>query len=101
MNYPIGSKVIIRSSDSGVHHGVLEAVEGETVHLKDARRLWYWKIAGQGISLSEVAVLGVCHKESKITLMLPDIIVNGVCEIIETHGVSSATIDGAPIAQAK
>jgi hypothetical protein len=96
----IGEKVIIRSDQSGVHHGVLCAVEGNTVHLKDARRLWKWKIAGQGVSLSEVAVLGVDHAESKITMMVPDIIVLGVCEILPTHGVASATIDGAPIGQA-
>ena len=97
----IGEKVIIRSSDSGVHHGVLHKVEGSTVHLKDARRLWRWKIAGQGVSLSEVAILGVDHAGSKITMMLPDIVVMGVCEIIPTHGVASETIDGAPIGQAE
>ena len=96
----IGEKVIVRSSDSGVHHGVLHHVEGSTVHLKNSRRLWLWKIAGQGVSLSEVAILGVDHAGSKITMELPDIIVMGVCEIIPTHGVASATIEGAPIAQA-
>lgn len=103
MNYDsfIGQKVIVRSAGSGVHHGVLHAVDGTTVHLKDSRRLWRWKIAGQGVSLSEVAILGVDHAESKITMMLPDMIVMGACEIIPTHGVSSATIDGAPIGQAE
>ena len=96
----IGEKVIIRSDQSGVHHGILHAVDGDTVHLKDARRLWKWKIEGQGVSLSEVAILGVDHAESKITMMVPDIIVMGVCEILPTHGVASATIDGAPIGQA-
>jgi small nuclear ribonucleoprotein (snRNP)-like protein len=96
----IGQKVIVRSSDSGVHHGTLRAVDGTTVQLKDSRRLWHWKIAGQGVSLSEIAILGVDHKESKITMTLPDIIIMGVCEIIPTHGIASATIEGAPIAQA-
>lgn len=99
----IGQKVIVRSDQSGVHHGVLHAVSdhGATVHLKDSRRLWRWKIAGQGVSLSEVAILGVDHDGSKITMMLPDLVVVGVCEIIPTHGVASATIDGAPIGQAE
>jgi small nuclear ribonucleoprotein (snRNP)-like protein len=96
----IGKSVIIRSDQSGVHHGTLHAVDGATVHLKDARRLWVWKIAGQGVSLSEVAILGVDHSGSKITMMVPDIVVLGVCEILPTHGVASATIDGAPIGQA-
>lgn len=96
----IGQRVIVRSSDSGVHHGTLHAVEGDTVHIKNSRRLWRWKIAGQGVSLSEVAILGVDHDESVIAMELPDLVVMGVCEIIPTHGVASATIDGAPIGQA-
>ena len=96
-----GQQVIIRSADSGVHHGTLHAVDGSTVHIKDSRRLWRWKIAGQGVSLSEVAILGIDHSESIVTMPLPDLIVMGVCEIIPTHGVASATIDGAPIGQAE
>lgn len=101
MQHYVGRKVIVRSVDSGVHHGVLTRVEGDAVELKDSRRLWRWKIAGQGVSLSEVAILGVDHAESKITMTLPEIVVMGVCEIIPTYGVSSETIDGAPIAQAE
>ena len=101
MNDLIGQKVIIRSADSGVHHGTLTSVDGTTVRLADSRRLWRWKIAGQGVSLSEVAILGVDHAESVITMTLPDILIMGVCEIIPTHGVASATIEGAPIGQAE
>jgi len=93
--------VIIRSADSGVHHGTLHAVDGTTVHIKDSRRLWRWRIAGQGVSLSEVAILGVEHEWSKITMQVPDLIVMNVCEILPTHGVASATIEGAPIGQAE
>lgn len=101
MHKYVGKKVIIRSVESGVHHGTLVSVDNDTVELADSRRLWRWKIAGQGVSLSEVAILGVDHAESKITMTLPQIFVMGVCEIIPTHGVASATIDGAPIAQAE
>jgi hypothetical protein len=99
----INTQVLIRSADSGVHYGTLTAVadDGRAVRLKDSRRLWRWKVAGQGISLSEVAILGVDHAESKITMTLPDIVVSGVCEIIPTHGLACATIIGAPIAQAE
>ena len=96
----IGQHVIVRSTTSGVHHGILHAVDGDTVHLKDSRRLWRWKIAGQGVSLSEVAILGVDHAGSTITMPLPDIIVYGACEIVPTHGLSTVTINGAPIGQA-
>jgi hypothetical protein len=93
----IGHKVIVRSNDSGVHHGTLVDVEGSTVRLTDSRRLWQWHTGGTGISLSEVAICGIDHKESKITMMLPDIIIFGTCEIIPTHGMADATIEGAAV----
>jgi small nuclear ribonucleoprotein (snRNP)-like protein len=95
----IGQKVIIRATDSGVHYGTLRSVhDGTTIRLTDSRRLWEWKIDGPGVSLSEVAVQGVDHGGSKITAVLPDIVVMGVCEIIPTYGIAQATIEGAPVA---
>ena len=99
----INSPVIIRSSNSGVHYGYLAEVQdsGKTVHLTNSRRLWEWKVAGNGISLSEVAITGVDHAGSRISATLPDIIVLDVCEIIPAHGMATATIEGAPVALAK
>jgi len=93
----INTRVIIRSSDSGVHHGTLIAVSGTAVRLENSRRLWEWSTGGTGISLSEIAVCGIDQKASKITTVLPDLIVAGVCEIIPTHGMCDATIDGAHV----
>ncbi len=61
----IGKKAIIRSYSSGVHYGEVEEKSGKEVILKNARRLWYWKTANSGISLSEVANAGL-HKDSKV-----------------------------------
>lgn len=60
----IGEKVIVRTYSAGVHYGELIEKEGAEVILKNARRLWYWKTANCGISLSEVANEGVdsCSK---------------------------------------
>jgi hypothetical protein len=55
----VGQKVIIRTYSAGVHFGELIEKAGKEVILKDARRLWYWKTANRGISLSEVANEGV------------------------------------------
>jgi len=93
----INQRVIIRASDSGVHHGTLIAVEGTSVRLANSRRLWEWSTGGTGISLSEVAICGIDPKASMVTMVLPDLIVSGVCEIIPTHGMCDATIDGAGV----
>jgi hypothetical protein len=96
----IHTAVIVRSSDSGVHYGYLAEVQdsGKTVHLTNSRRLWEWKVAGDGISLSEVAITGINHAGSRIGATLPDLFVMGVCEIIPAHGMATATIESAPVA---
>ena len=60
-----GKKCIIRTQSAGVHYGELSEKSGKEVILKNARRLWYWKTANSGISLSEVANVGL-HKDSKV-----------------------------------
>jgi hypothetical protein len=47
--------VIVRGRDSGVHAGELIKVQGKSVTLRNARRIWYWSGAA---SLSELAVYG-------------------------------------------
>jgi hypothetical protein len=95
----IGAEVLVRSNDSGVHFGTLVAVSGTAVRLKDSRRLYVWSTGGHGLSLSEIAIFGINHKESKITETLPDLIVAGVCEIIPCAGLAVATIRGAATAK--
>lgn len=60
-----GKKCIIRTQSAGVHYGELSEKSGKEVILKNARRLWYWKTANGGISLSEVANAGL-NKDSKV-----------------------------------
>jgi hypothetical protein len=92
----INQQVLIRSNMSGVHYGTLVSVAGNVVRLKDSRRLWSWVVANKsGISLSDVSIVGIDHKESRITAEVPDIVVFDVCEILPTQGMADATIRGA------
>lgn len=75
----IGKKVIVRTYSAGVHFGELAEKEGSEVILKNARRLWYWKTANGGISLSEVANEGL-HKDSK------------TCAVVELHWLDAIEI---------
>ena len=78
----VGGHVLIRSGQSGVWFGTLDAVEGEgsntTVRLKGARRVWYWKGAA---SCSQLATDGP-QEGSKIAVKVSSAVVTGVCEII-------------------
>lgn len=72
---------IIRSYASGVHFGeVIETRDtphGLSILLKDSRRIHYWEGAA---SLSQMAIEGI--KKGRIAMVLPEIQVEGVCEII-------------------
>jgi len=75
----VGKKVIVRTYSAGVHYGEVVEKEGHEVILRNARRLWYWKTANNGISLSEVANAGL-HKDSK------------VCAPVELHWLEAIEI---------
>ena len=55
----LNKKVIIRTYSAGVHFGELIEKSDNEVILKNSRRLWYWETANKGISLSEVANVGL------------------------------------------
>ena len=93
----IGSKIIVRASSAGVHYGTLKAIDGETVTLGNARRLWLWRVADKkGISLSDVADHGIAA-DSKICAVVPTHIVIGACEIMTTTETAQKSIEGADV----
>lgn len=92
--------VIIRSVNSGVHAGYLVSREGDSVTLKDSRRLWRWvvaKMTGQLSTLSEVAIYGVNSKDerSRIAVAVPEITILGACEIIPASPEAQKSIEEA------
>ena len=94
----LGKYCIVRSSQSGVHAGVLHAAthSGDglcTVNLGNARRLWKWKTNG-GVSLSAVATSGIVASESKIEPAIDMHTICGVCEIIPCSNTAKESIHG-------
>lgn len=88
----IGQYVIARCYAAGVHAGEVVSVDGESVILKDSRRLWSWK-AADGIALSGVAQHGVKNSECKIDVCNPTIYLTGVCELIPCTKKSKESIN--------
>ena len=89
----LGTYVIVRCRDAGVHAGVLVDYEGRNVELKETRRLWYFKCKS-GHTLSGVALHGLTDG-SKIAGELPSIILADACEIIPTTAVAERSIKDA------
>jgi len=63
--YVLGKKVIIRTYSAGVHFGEVIEKEGNEIILKNSRRLYRWHTANNGVSLSEVANVGLAT-DSKV-----------------------------------
>lgn|SRR5690242_9672777 len=90
----IGKYVVVRTYSAGVHAGELVSQDGDIVVLKDSRRLWKWK-AKQGVALSGVAVYGIHHSESKVDVVLPELLLIGAIEVIPTSDGAKESIHGA------
>ena len=90
----LNKKVIIRADRAGVFYGTIVRKDGDEVELKDCRRIWYWDGAA---SLSEIAVSGVKHETSKITVTVKSIVILGVIEIITCTEEAIKNIESAPV----
>lgn len=90
----IGQYVIVRTYSAGVFAGTLKQRLGKKVLLENCRRLWRWHTANNGISLSEVAVYGINHTNSKICCVEPTKEVEDI-EISPCSEISRKSIEGA------
>lgn len=89
----VGRYAIVRCRDAGVHAGVVEYHSGREVTLREARRLWYWKVpAGAPAFLSGVAMFGITD-ESKIGCPV-SIHLTESCEIIPCSEEAERSIRG-------
>ena len=91
----IGKKVIIRAYGAGVFYGSLSEVDGDTVELKSARRLWYWDGAA---SLSQLAAEGVkAPQNCKFTVTVDSIVILKVLEIIPATEEAQQSIESVKV----
>ena len=87
-----GKYCICRCSAAGVHAGEVVSVDGDTVILRNSRRLWQWQ-ARAGVALSGVAQNGIAG--GKLDTINPEIQLMGVCEIIPCSAKAREDIENA------
>jgi len=76
----VGKYVLCRGYSCGVHTGELVSQVGDTVILKNSRRLWSWGSNG-GVALSGVAQMGMVSGK-KVDTLNPLIQLTGIIETI-------------------
>ena len=90
-NAVVDKYCIVRGKYFGVFAGTVEAMEGDRVLLKNARRLWYWDGAA---SLSQLAAEGVTNPGGcKFTVTVETILLLNVIEIIPATEQAKRCID--------
>ena len=75
----IGRYAVIRTDSAGVHVGIVHAVSGREVTLRESRRIWSWTGA---LSLSEISQKGITG--GKVAVEVPEIYLTEAIEIIPT-----------------
>ena len=86
------NRKIVRANGAGVFFGEVVEKNGDTVTMKNARRLWYWNGAS---SLSELAQYGVARPDDcKFPCAVDEIEVFNVLEILSVTKEAGKSIDG-------
>jgi hypothetical protein len=90
-----GKICMFRTYSAGVHFGELVAKNGQECHVKNARRVWYWKNA---CSLSQLATDRTTSlSDSQIAVAVPEIILDQVIEVIPMTPAAVEHLRGAPV----
>jgi hypothetical protein len=91
----IGKVCMVRTYSAGVFLGEVVRREGKEVHLKNARRMWYWDGAA---SLSQLATDGTSKPKScKFPAEVPDVVLMEAIEIIPATEAAIASIAAVPV----
>ena len=92
----IGKFVIARGTQAGVHAGVLVSRDGGQCELRNARRLWRWRVkANAGITLSDVAAHGLDKKDSRVGVAV-NVLLTEICEYVECSPEAAENIARFP-----
>ncbi len=91
----IGLTCMVRTYSAGVFLGEVASKDGKEVHLKNARRMWYWDGAA---SLSQLATEGTSAPENcKFPAPVPDVLLTEAIEIIPASEAAIASIAAVPV----
>jgi hypothetical protein len=90
---------IVRTQSAGVIAGYIESVDGDTVKIRQARRLWYWDGAA---SISQMAMEGVKKPENcKFPCSVDEDIVRPWIELIPCTEQARKSIQGVKVWEMK
>ena len=88
----IGKYCVVRGKEFGVLAGTVEAVDGDRVLLKNARKLHYWDGAA---AVQQIALEGVTAPQNcRFTVTVESVLLTGAIEILPATDKAKACICG-------
>lgn len=95
-NY-IGRKCIVRCQSAGVFFGEVAGVEdtaaGKEARMRNVRKVWYW----HGAAAVEQLAQDGCDKESKLTVVVPEMVVAQAIQIIPCSDRAVEVMEALPV----
>lgn len=86
----VGKFCIVRTVAAGVHCGVIQSFDGQTVAISDARRIWRWRGAN---TLHELSQHGASTEEfTRISEPVDSIVLLDAIEIIPCSEKAAANL---------
>ena len=85
----VGKFVLVRTYSAGVHCGTLAYLDGKNAVLKEARRVWRWRGAN---TLSELSQQGAEHDWTRISEVVPEILLTEAIEVIPCSEVAELNL---------
>lgn len=91
----IGKFCVIRCDRAGVFAGTVEEMDGQTVRVKNVRKLWKWYGATETL---QIALEGVKRpNDCQFTVSVDEIILTDAIEVIPATEDAKASIDGVKV----
>jgi hypothetical protein len=91
----VGKICMVRTYSAGVFAGKIEEMDGKTVRLTNARRIWFWAGAA---TLSQLAMEGTTRpNECKFPVAVDDVLLTEAIEIIPMTDEAIASIGKVPV----
>ena len=91
----LNKKCIVRCDRSGVVYGEVVSVNGSTVELRNARKIYYWQGA---MTLFQLATEGTQEPEGcQFTVIVESVLVLDAIEIIPCTAAAIESIEGVEV----
>jgi hypothetical protein len=87
----IGKRCVVRGNRSGVFYGTIRSINGQSVEMTQARKLWFWAGAN---AVEQIAVDGVIRpNECKFTVTVQNLLISDMAQLLQCTEKAIESID--------